>query len=129
MAGEVTKEIVIVANVDLHEILDKRTYEGMMKDDWDEFDQLALKLWGSQVGNDSYHIPVLLNEAVEALITDPDDSYVDVTFGGGGHSQTILNHLNNGKLIAFDQDKTLENIILDDRFSLTRQILETFKML
>ena len=39
----------------------------------------------------SYHIPVLLSEAVEALVTDPDGLYVDAAFGGGGHSKKVLN--------------------------------------
>ena len=54
--------------------------------------------------NDPYHIPVLLNVATSALITDPEGLYVDVTFGGGGHSREILKNLTSGKLIAFDQD-------------------------
>ncbi|MBM3449263.1 MAG: 16S rRNA (cytosine(1402)-N(4))-methyltransferase, partial [Bacteroidetes bacterium] len=51
-----------------------------------------------------YHTPVLLNECIEALVIHPDGIYVDVTFGGGGHSREILKYLNNGKLYAFDQD-------------------------
>jgi 16S rRNA (cytosine1402-N4)-methyltransferase len=51
-----------------------------------------------------YHIPVLLNECIEALVINPDGIYVDVTFGGGGHSREILKYLNKGKLYAFDQD-------------------------
>jgi 16S rRNA (cytosine1402-N4)-methyltransferase len=54
----------------------------------------------------SYHIPVLLQESIEALITTPHGFYADATFGGGGHSTAILNAISeNGKLIAFDQDK------------------------
>lgn len=54
----------------------------------------------------SYHIPVLLHESINALVHNPDGIYVDATFGGGGHSTAILNVLSeNGKLIAFDQDK------------------------
>jgi 16S rRNA (cytosine1402-N4)-methyltransferase len=54
----------------------------------------------------TYHIPVLLNEAVDALMIRPDGIYVDCTFGGGGHSKSILEKLGaKGKLIAFDQDE------------------------
>src|SRR5690349_3855450 len=53
----------------------------------------------------SYHKPVMLKECVDALNIDPDGTYVDVTFGGGGHSKEILKHLKGGKLVAFDQDE------------------------
>ena len=50
-----------------------------------------MKLWGSrQMQNEDYHTPVLLDASVSALITDPSGFYVDVTFGGGGHSREIL---------------------------------------
>ena len=52
-----------------------------------------------------YHISVLLKECIDALNIIPDASYVDVTFGGGGHSREILKHLKGGKLYAFDQDE------------------------
>ena len=70
-----------------------------------------------------YHNPVLLKETVEGLNIKPDGVYVDVTFGGGGHSREILQHLGpEGKLIAFDQDKdALENAIDDKRFLLINQ--------
>ncbi len=64
-----------------------------------------------------YHTPVLLNESVDGLQIKPQGIYVDVTFGGGGHSHEILKKLNNGKLVAFDQDDdALQNLIDDDRF-------------
>lgn len=70
-----------------------------------------------------YHNPVLLNETVDGLNIKPNGIYVDVTFGGGGHSKEILNRLGaNGKLIAFDQDKdALENAIDNSRFLLINQ--------
>jgi 16S rRNA (cytosine1402-N4)-methyltransferase len=70
-----------------------------------------------------YHNPVLLKESVEGLNIKPDGIYVDVTFGGGGHSKEILKHLGpNGKLFAFDQDKdALLNTIDDDRFTLINE--------
>ncbi|MFH0843599.1 MAG: 16S rRNA (cytosine(1402)-N(4))-methyltransferase RsmH [Bacteroidota bacterium] len=52
----------------------------------------------------AYHISALLDESVEGLNIRPDGTYVDVTFGGGGHSMEILRRLNTGKLVAFDQD-------------------------
>jgi len=52
----------------------------------------------------SYHRPVMLPECIDALNIDPNGTYVDVTFGGGGHSRKILERLEGGKLIAFDQD-------------------------
>jgi 16S rRNA (cytosine1402-N4)-methyltransferase len=52
----------------------------------------------------SYHVPVMLKECIEGLDIHPDGLYVDVTFGGGGHSKEILKHLKEGKLFAFDQD-------------------------
>jgi 16S rRNA (cytosine1402-N4)-methyltransferase len=68
---------------------------------------------------DSYHIPVMLMESVDALNIKPDGVYVDVTFGGGGHSKEILKRLDNGKLIAFDQDPSaLQNKLHDPRFVL-----------
>ena len=70
-----------------------------------------------------YHNPVLLHEAVDGLNIRPDGVYVDVTFGGGGHSREILRRLGpHGKLIAFDQDKdALENAFTDERFLLINQ--------
>jgi 16S rRNA (cytosine1402-N4)-methyltransferase len=66
-----------------------------------------------------YHEPVLLNASVEGLVIRPSGRYVDATFGGGGHSKAILDHLTGGRLIAFDQDDdTRDNIIEDDRFML-----------
>jgi 16S rRNA (cytosine1402-N4)-methyltransferase len=53
----------------------------------------------------AYHIPALLDESIEGLNIRPDGIYVDVTFGGGGHSMEILKNLKTGKLIAFDQDE------------------------
>jgi 16S rRNA (cytosine1402-N4)-methyltransferase len=53
----------------------------------------------------SYHQPVMLRECIEALKIDPQGIYVDVTFGGGGHSLSILEHIKGGRLIAFDQDE------------------------
>ena len=75
-----------------------------------------------------YHNPVLLTETVDGLNIRPDGVYVDVTFGGGGHSREILKRLNeNGRLIAFDQDTdALENAIDDQRFLL---INENFRFL
>ncbi|MEI8203021.1 MAG: 16S rRNA (cytosine(1402)-N(4))-methyltransferase RsmH [Bacteroidota bacterium] len=66
-----------------------------------------------------YHIPALLNESIEGLAIKPNGVYIDVTFGGGGHSKAILNRLNRGQLIAFDRDEdTLNNAIQDERFLL-----------
>jgi 16S rRNA (cytosine1402-N4)-methyltransferase len=63
-----------------------------------------------------YHIPALLNESIDGLNIRPDGVYVDVTFGGGGHSMEILKRLEKGRLIAFDQDEDAEaNIPTDDR--------------
>ncbi|ASU35908.1 16S rRNA (cytosine(1402)-N(4))-methyltransferase RsmH [Mucilaginibacter xinganensis] len=65
-----------------------------------------------------YHTPVMLNECIEGLDIKPAGTYVDVTFGGGGHSREILKHLNkDGKLLAFDQDADAkQNLLADDRF-------------
>ncbi|APS37632.1 MULTISPECIES: 16S rRNA (cytosine(1402)-N(4))-methyltransferase RsmH [Salegentibacter] len=70
-----------------------------------------------------YHNPVLLKESVDGLNIKEDGVYVDVTFGGGGHSREILNRLGpKGKLFAFDQDKdALENKIEDPRFILIHE--------
>ncbi len=55
--------------------------------------------------NEPYHKPVMLLQCVEALSIDPKGTYVDVTFGGGGHSREILENLKGGRLISFDQDE------------------------
>lgn len=55
--------------------------------------------------NRAYHQPVMLNECLEALRIRPDGTYIDVTFGGGGHSMAILEQLTTGRLIALDQDE------------------------
>ena len=70
-----------------------------------------------------YHKPVLLKESVDALVNNPDGVYVDVTFGGGGHSHEILSRLSEkGRLFSFDQDSdALNNAIEDPRFTLINQ--------
>jgi 16S rRNA (cytosine1402-N4)-methyltransferase len=70
-----------------------------------------------------YHNPVLLHPTVDGLNIKPDGIYVDVTFGGGGHSKEILKRLgSNGKLFAFDQDEdALENALPDERFTLINE--------
>jgi 16S rRNA (cytosine1402-N4)-methyltransferase len=71
---------------------------------------------------ETYHIPALLQESIDGLDIQPDGIYVDVTFGGGGHSREILRRLGrNGHLYSFDQDADAEkNIIADDRFTFVR---------
>jgi 16S rRNA (cytosine1402-N4)-methyltransferase len=70
-----------------------------------------------------YHNPVLLQASVDGLNIKPDGIYVDVTFGGGGHSKEILSRLGpNGKLFAFDQDEdALANALVDERFTLINE--------
>lgn len=70
-----------------------------------------------------YHNPVLLHETVDGLNIKPDGVYVDVTFGGGGHSKEILKRLGpNGKLFAFDQDEdAIANALSDERFTLIHE--------
>lgn len=70
----------------------------------------------------AYHVPALLDESIEGLNIRPDGIYVDVTFGGGGHSMEILKHLTTGKLIAFDQDEDAAmNAPEDKRFIFLNQ--------
>lgn len=70
-----------------------------------------------------YHVPVMLRECIEALDIKKDGVYVDVTFGGGGHSREILKHLaENGRLLAFDQDVDARaNVPNDDRLTFVDQ--------
>lgn len=76
-----------------------------------------------------YHVPVMLQECIEALDIKKDGVYIDVTFGGGGHSREILKNLGqSGKLIAFDQDPdALNNVIDDTRFLLIHQNFKFLK--
>lgn len=81
-----------------------------------------------------YHRPVLLKESVDALVHNPNGVYVDVTFGGGGHSREILSRLSEkGRLYSFDQDlDALNNTIDDSRFTLINQnfrFLENFLLM
>jgi 16S rRNA (cytosine1402-N4)-methyltransferase len=70
----------------------------------------------------AYHIPALLDESIEGLNIRPDGVYVDVTFGGGGHSMEILKHLGKGRLIAFDQDEdAMGNLPSDTRITFLNQ--------
>ncbi len=70
----------------------------------------------------TYHVPVLLKESVDGMNIQPGGTYVDVTFGGGGHSKEILSRLGkNGTLLGFDQDEDAEkNIVNDKRFIFVR---------
>ena len=77
--------------------------------------------------NNEYHIPVLLNESVDGLDLKKGGRYVDVTFGGGGHSREILRRLEGGSLVAFDRDPDAKaNLIEDDRLVF---VAEDFKFL
>ncbi len=71
---------------------------------------------------ETYHVPVLLDESISGLAIQPSGTYVDVTFGGGGHSREILRRLGpEGHLYSFDQDADAEkNIVSDDRFTFVR---------
>ena len=70
---------------------------------------------------DNYHIPVLLQESVDGLAIKPEGVYVDVTFGGGGHSREILSRLNSGHLYSFDQDADAEsNVEAQEGFTFVR---------
>ncbi len=72
---------------------------------------------------DNYHTPVMLQECIAALAIRPEGVYVDVTFGGGGHSKEILKELGkNGRLLAFDQDEDARrNVPVDGRFTFIEQ--------
>lgn len=72
-----------------------------------------------------YHVPVLLQECIQGLQINPEGIYVDVTFGGGGHSRAILQQLTTGKLYAFDQDAdATDNVPDDSRFELIESNFE-----
>ncbi len=73
-------------------------------------------------GGGAYHIPALLAETIEGLSIKPNGIYVDVTFGGGGHSREVLKQLGEkGQLFGFDQDEdALQNVIDDERFTFVR---------
>ena len=78
---------------------------------------------GKPVVAGTYHVPVLLKESVDGLAIRPDGTYVDVTFGGGGHSREILSRLGEGgRLFSFDQDADAERNITDtgSRFTFVR---------
>lgn len=82
--------------------------------------KLAKNIAGSQPDSETvYHTPALLTETVEGLNIKPDGIYIDVTFGGGGHSREILARLGNkGRLLAFDQDQdAVKNALDDPRFT------------
>lgn len=69
-----------------------------------------------------YHVPALLDESINGLNIRPTGIYVDVTFGGGGHSKEILKRLSEGRLVGFDQDEDASaNLIKDDRFTFLNQ--------
>ncbi len=75
-----------------------------------------------------YHVPVLLGESIQGLNIKPEGVYVDLTFGGGGHSREILSCLTSGKLIGFDQDEDAErNIPDDERFIFVRHNFRYFR--
>jgi 16S rRNA (cytosine1402-N4)-methyltransferase len=79
--------------------------------------------------SEAYHIPVLLKESVDGMNIHPEGVYVDVTFGGGGHSREILSRLGeHGRLYAFDQDQdAVENRIDDPRFTLIQANFQFIK--
>jgi len=85
---------------------------------------------------DEYHVPVLLEESIEGLNIQPGGIYVDVTYGGGGHSAKILEKLEGGKLFAFDQDiDATDNLLKDERlvfirhnFKYLRHFLEYYQV-
>ena len=70
----------------------------------------------------TYHVPELLQESVDGMNLQPDGTYVDVTFGGAGHSREILSRLGEGgRLLGFDQDEDAErNIVNDPHFTFVR---------
>ena len=71
--------------------------------------------------NDCYHIPVLLNESIVGMDIKPNGIYLDLTFGGGGHSREILKNLKSGQLYGFDQDiDAIENIPESENFTFIR---------
>lgn len=79
-----------------------------------------------------YHEPVLLKECIDGLKVNPEGTYVDVTYGGGGHAREILKRLTTGRLIAFDQDvDAIKNKIDDERLVMIKQnfrnLYETLK--
>ena len=84
-----------------------------------------------------YHIPVMLNECLEGMNIKPDGRYVDVTYGGGGHSRSILRQLNTGKLIAFDQDDEAQDnldenenlIFINHNFQYLKNFLKFHEMI
>ncbi|MFN4235158.1 MAG: 16S rRNA (cytosine(1402)-N(4))-methyltransferase RsmH [Bacteroidia bacterium] len=76
----------------------------------------------------NYHVPVLLQECIEGLKINPNGRYVDVTFGGGGHSREIIKHLRNGELFGFDKDEDAKhNALADERFTLIPESFSNLK--
>ncbi|KAA6332400.1 Ribosomal RNA small subunit methyltransferase H [termite gut metagenome] len=78
--------------------------------------EISSNLLRTMTENTTYHVPVLLKESIDGMNIQPSGVYVDVTFGGGGHSREILSRLNEkGRLLGFDQDEDVERNIPNDR--------------
>ena len=77
----------------------------------------------------TYHIPVLLLPSVNGMNIRPDGTYVDVTFGGAGHSREILSRLGNGgRLLGFDQDEDAERNIVNDPQDVYKRQTKEYKL-
>ena len=118
-AADIEQDIQFIGMDDTIEIWTPQNLKLTLKSEEDfgnEFEQIM----NSEMS--LYHVPVLLQESVDGLDIKPDGIYVDVTFGGGGHSREILSRIGeNGHLYSFDQDEDAEkNILNDNRFTFVR---------
>jgi ubiquinone/menaquinone biosynthesis C-methylase UbiE len=103
----ITGEVVLTCMLNKVEVWDKKAHQEMISNEPENFAELAEEVMAIKEGGamSNYHTPVMLAECIEALNIKPNGTYVDVTFGGGGHSREIMKHLGEGgQLLAFDQD-------------------------
>ena len=122
------KDIVLVGMGNVIELWSIKNYKKYLIDDSNEFSKLAQKYLDEKVAM-KYHVPVLLKESIEGLSIKPKGTYLDLTFGGGGHSAKILEKLSDGgKLLSFDTDEDafLRNKINNKKIELVKSNFKFF---